>query len=50
MIQHCRVTGRWLTIEYGVSAFILTGDNPELVEFFAKEVDPATGELVASSR
>ncbi len=39
-----------LTHRYGVSAFILAADDPELTEFFAKEVAPATRELVATSR
>jgi alkanesulfonate monooxygenase SsuD/methylene tetrahydromethanopterin reductase-like flavin-dependent oxidoreductase (luciferase family) len=39
-----------LTQLYGVSAFILMGDNPETVEFFAKEVAPATRELVSQHR
>jgi alkanesulfonate monooxygenase SsuD/methylene tetrahydromethanopterin reductase-like flavin-dependent oxidoreductase (luciferase family) len=39
-----------LTQLYGISAFILTGDNPEMIEFFAREVAPATREMVAASR
>jgi alkanesulfonate monooxygenase SsuD/methylene tetrahydromethanopterin reductase-like flavin-dependent oxidoreductase (luciferase family) len=39
-----------LTHRYGVSTFILTGDDPETIEFFAKEVVPATRDLVAAAR
>lgn len=39
-----------LTQSYGVSAFILTGDDPELIEFFASEVAPMTRELVTANR
>ncbi|HEY9411052.1 MAG TPA: LLM class flavin-dependent oxidoreductase, partial [Jiangellaceae bacterium] len=39
-----------LTIEHGISAFILTGDDPGLIRRFAGEVAPAVRELVAAER
>ena len=39
-----------LTHRYGVSTFILGSDDPELMEFFAKDVAPATRELVDAVR
>ena len=39
-----------LTLEYGVSAFILAADDPATIERFAAEVAPATRELVAAER
>ncbi|TDC38490.1 LLM class flavin-dependent oxidoreductase [Micromonospora sp. 15K316] len=39
-----------LTLEYGVSAFILMADDPATIEIFAAEVAPATRELVAEER
>ncbi|SCL25064.1 Flavin-dependent oxidoreductase, luciferase family (includes alkanesulfonate monooxygenase SsuD and methylene tetrahydromethanopterin reductase) [Micromonospora pallida] len=39
-----------LTVEYGVSAFVLATDDPATVERFAAEVAPATRELVAAER
>ncbi|MCC6704853.1 MAG: LLM class flavin-dependent oxidoreductase [Thermomicrobiales bacterium] len=39
-----------LAHRYGVSAFLLGSDDPETIEFFAKEVAPMTRELVAARR
>lgn len=39
-----------LTLEHGVSAFILATDDPATIEEFAAEVAPATRELVAAER
>ncbi|AGZ38991.1 LLM class flavin-dependent oxidoreductase [Actinoplanes friuliensis] len=39
-----------LTLEYGVSTFILATDDPATIERFAAEVAPATRELVAAER
>jgi alkanesulfonate monooxygenase SsuD/methylene tetrahydromethanopterin reductase-like flavin-dependent oxidoreductase (luciferase family) len=39
-----------LTLEHGVSAFILAADDPATIERFAAEVAPATRELVAAER
>jgi alkanesulfonate monooxygenase SsuD/methylene tetrahydromethanopterin reductase-like flavin-dependent oxidoreductase (luciferase family) len=39
-----------LTLEQGTSAFILTGDDPETLEVFGREVAPATRELVEAER
>jgi alkanesulfonate monooxygenase SsuD/methylene tetrahydromethanopterin reductase-like flavin-dependent oxidoreductase (luciferase family) len=39
-----------LTLEYGVSAFILGTDDAATIERFAAEVAPATRELVAAER
>jgi alkanesulfonate monooxygenase SsuD/methylene tetrahydromethanopterin reductase-like flavin-dependent oxidoreductase (luciferase family) len=39
-----------LTLEHGVSAFILATDDPPTIERFAAEVAPATRELVAAER
>jgi alkanesulfonate monooxygenase SsuD/methylene tetrahydromethanopterin reductase-like flavin-dependent oxidoreductase (luciferase family) len=39
-----------LTLEYGVSGFILAADDAPTIELFAAEVAPATRELVAAER
>jgi alkanesulfonate monooxygenase SsuD/methylene tetrahydromethanopterin reductase-like flavin-dependent oxidoreductase (luciferase family) len=39
-----------LTLEYGITGFILAGDDPDAIELFASEVAPATRELVAKER
>ncbi|MBX3015864.1 MAG: LLM class flavin-dependent oxidoreductase [Caldilineaceae bacterium] len=39
-----------LTIDYGISAFILAADDAPTIELFAAEVAPATRELVAAAR
>ena len=39
-----------LTLEYGVSTFILAVDDPATIERFGAEVAPATRELVAAER
>jgi alkanesulfonate monooxygenase SsuD/methylene tetrahydromethanopterin reductase-like flavin-dependent oxidoreductase (luciferase family) len=39
-----------LTLEYGISAFILGSDNPDELQRFAEEVAPAVRELVAAER
>jgi alkanesulfonate monooxygenase SsuD/methylene tetrahydromethanopterin reductase-like flavin-dependent oxidoreductase (luciferase family) len=39
-----------LTINHGVSAFIMTADDPYMIELFAKQIAPATRELVARER
>jgi alkanesulfonate monooxygenase SsuD/methylene tetrahydromethanopterin reductase-like flavin-dependent oxidoreductase (luciferase family) len=39
-----------LAIEHGMSAFIVMGDDPDLLRRFADEVVPATRELVAAAR
>ncbi|KAE8765769.1 LLM class flavin-dependent oxidoreductase [Georgenia thermotolerans] len=39
-----------LTLEHGVSGFILMGDDPGVVEVFGQEVAPAVRELVAAER
>jgi alkanesulfonate monooxygenase SsuD/methylene tetrahydromethanopterin reductase-like flavin-dependent oxidoreductase (luciferase family) len=39
-----------LTLEYGISAFILGTDNPAEIQEFAAEVAPAVRELVAAER
>ncbi|MFI7604987.1 LLM class flavin-dependent oxidoreductase [Micromonospora sp. NPDC049366] len=39
-----------VALEHGVSAFILAGDDPAVIELFANEVAPATRELVAEER
>lgn len=39
-----------LTIEHGITGFILASDDPEAIELFAREVAPATRELVATER
>ncbi|TMR91629.1 LLM class flavin-dependent oxidoreductase, partial [Nonomuraea basaltis] len=39
-----------LTLEYGMSGFILASDDPASIELFAAEVAPATRELVAAER
>ncbi|GAA4057797.1 LLM class flavin-dependent oxidoreductase [Actinomadura miaoliensis] len=48
--------GRWaeqlagLTLEYGVSGYIVMADDPAVLRTFGGEVAPATRELVASAR
>jgi alkanesulfonate monooxygenase SsuD/methylene tetrahydromethanopterin reductase-like flavin-dependent oxidoreductase (luciferase family) len=39
-----------LTVEHGITGFILTGDDRAAIELFAHEVAPATRELVAAER
>jgi alkanesulfonate monooxygenase SsuD/methylene tetrahydromethanopterin reductase-like flavin-dependent oxidoreductase (luciferase family) len=39
-----------MTLEYGVSGFIVMADDPSTVELYANEVAPATRELVAAER
>ncbi|MEU6712099.1 LLM class flavin-dependent oxidoreductase [Nonomuraea sp. NPDC046802] len=39
-----------LTLRYGVSAFILVGDDQATLDIFGQEVAPATRELVAAER
>jgi alkanesulfonate monooxygenase SsuD/methylene tetrahydromethanopterin reductase-like flavin-dependent oxidoreductase (luciferase family) len=39
-----------ITLEYGISGFILAADNALPIELFATEVVPATRELVAAER
>ncbi|GAB7051780.1 LLM class flavin-dependent oxidoreductase [Catenuloplanes indicus] len=39
-----------LTLEYGTSGFVLATDDPAAIELFAKEIAPATRELVAAER
>jgi alkanesulfonate monooxygenase SsuD/methylene tetrahydromethanopterin reductase-like flavin-dependent oxidoreductase (luciferase family) len=39
-----------LTLEYGISGFILAADSPPLIELFAAEVAPATRTMVADER
>ena len=39
-----------LTLEYGISAFILATDDAATIEAFATDVAPATRELVAAAR
>ncbi|WBB65233.1 LLM class flavin-dependent oxidoreductase [Micromonospora sp. WMMD812] len=39
-----------VALEHGVSAFILAGDDPAVIELFANEVAPAARELVAEER
>ncbi|MET7536070.1 LLM class flavin-dependent oxidoreductase [Streptomyces sp. NPDC005507] len=39
-----------LTLEVGTSAYLLPSGHPELIQVFAKEVAPATRELVAAVR
>ncbi|WP_033337392.1 LLM class flavin-dependent oxidoreductase [Catenuloplanes japonicus] len=39
-----------LTLEYGITGFILAADSPAAIELFAKEIAPATRELVAAER
>lgn len=39
-----------MTFQYGTSAFILAADDASTIERFAKEVAPATRELVAAER
>ena len=39
-----------LTLEHGISAFVLASDDPAAIEEFAAEVAPAVRELVAAER
>lgn len=39
-----------MTLEYGISGFILAADDAPTIELFATEVAPATRELVAAER
>lgn len=39
-----------LTINHGISAFILAADDPYMIELFASQIAPATRELVAKER
>ena len=39
-----------LALEYGISTFILSGDDPDNIEVFGEEVAPAVRELVAKAR
>jgi hypothetical protein len=39
-----------LTLEYGITGFILAADDAWTIEAFAEEIAPATRELVASER
>lgn len=39
-----------LTLEYGITGFILAADDAPTIELFASEVAPATRELVAAAR
>ncbi len=39
-----------LTVDYGITGFILAADDPATIELFASEVVPATRELVAAER
>jgi alkanesulfonate monooxygenase SsuD/methylene tetrahydromethanopterin reductase-like flavin-dependent oxidoreductase (luciferase family) len=39
-----------LTLDYGITGFILAADDANSIETFAKEVAPATRELVAAER
>ncbi|WP_040168156.1 LLM class flavin-dependent oxidoreductase [Microbacterium gorillae] len=39
-----------LTLEHGVSAFIVATDDPGMIQMFAQEVAPAVRELVATGR
>lgn len=39
-----------LTLEYGITGFILASDNPSAIELFGNEIAPATRELVAAAR
>jgi hypothetical protein len=39
-----------LTLEYGITGFILAADDAAMIELFAGEVAPATRELVAAAR
>jgi hypothetical protein len=39
-----------LTLEYGITGFILASDEGEMIELFAREVAPGTRELVAAER
>jgi alkanesulfonate monooxygenase SsuD/methylene tetrahydromethanopterin reductase-like flavin-dependent oxidoreductase (luciferase family) len=39
-----------VALEYGVSSFILAADDPTTIELFARDVAPATRELVAAAR
>ena len=39
-----------MTLEHGISGFILATDDAETIERYAAEVAPATRELVAAER
>jgi alkanesulfonate monooxygenase SsuD/methylene tetrahydromethanopterin reductase-like flavin-dependent oxidoreductase (luciferase family) len=39
-----------LTLEYGITGFILASDDPGAIELYAHEIAPATRELVAGER
>lgn len=39
-----------LTLQYGMSAFILAGDDPNAIALYGQEVAPAARELVAAER
>jgi alkanesulfonate monooxygenase SsuD/methylene tetrahydromethanopterin reductase-like flavin-dependent oxidoreductase (luciferase family) len=39
-----------LSLEHGLSAFIVVGDDPNQLALFGQEVAPATRELVAAER
>ncbi len=39
-----------LALDFGISAFILAGDDPEAIQRFGQEVAPAVRELVAAER
>jgi alkanesulfonate monooxygenase SsuD/methylene tetrahydromethanopterin reductase-like flavin-dependent oxidoreductase (luciferase family) len=39
-----------LTLEYGITGFILAADDPAVIELYAREVAPATRQLVATER
>ncbi len=39
-----------MTLDYGISGFILAADDAPLIERFAAEVVPATRALVATER
>jgi hypothetical protein len=48
--QHWAETLAGLTLDYGISGFILAADSPPLIELFAAEVAPATRAMVAAER
>ena len=39
-----------MTLDYGITGFILAADDPQTIELYANEVAPATRELVAAER
>jgi hemerythrin-like domain-containing protein len=39
-----------LALEYGISAFILSGDDPDMIQVLGQEIAPAVREAVASRR